>query len=366
MKLQSHIVKFASGREELFEKGRDYFNHYRAINGAKDVSYDATITFAEKEEKLNVSIKEEIARRSSVSAVEFAQDPVAFATNPMVNWATFAVIGALVDTILPETLISTIGMYTDIRVVGYGDSMAFDIEPRDLFVVSKAGRGKRQGELRKQYRGTVTVAPEARELSVYVDMYRVLAGFESLAKFMTKVAQSIETQVTYDAYAAFTTAMGGLEANAGSTQLRIAGYTQDAAVKLGQKVTAWNGGKKAVIVGTQAAVAKVLPDNGNFRFMLDSDYVKIGYLKNVFGFDVICLPQIADYTDPFATKLADNRLWFISPAADKFVKLVIGGGTISYVSGAYENANLTQTGTMIKSWGTGIAANAIAGVIELA
>ena len=59
------------------------------------------------------------------------------AKNPMVVWATFAVVEAMIDAILPLTLIDSIGTYTEIRNIGFGDSASFDIAPRSLMTVSQ-------------------------------------------------------------------------------------------------------------------------------------------------------------------------------------------------------------------------------------
>ena len=50
----------------------------------------------------------------------------------------------------------------------------------------------------------------------------------------------------------FSTAMNALSSS-GDTQLKVAGYSQSDAIGLAQKVTAWNGSKKAVFLGTKLA-----------------------------------------------------------------------------------------------------------------
>jgi len=72
------------------------------------------------------------------------------------------------------------------------------------------------------------------------------------------------------------------------------------------------------------------------------------------------LPQIADYATPFGLKLDNTKLWFVSPSSQKIVKVVLEGNALSYTSDTYANANLIQTSTLIKSWGMGIATNAVA------
>lgn len=374
MKIPSQVITFA-GAENLtpYKQFVDYYNHYRSMNGAKNVEYQThvvtpegvstPISFSEKEDKMNAALKREIMRVAGIT--NFSDFPIeTWANHPTLKWATFAVISAMIDMILPETIIDSIGIYSDVRTIGWGDSAAFDVSPRDLFIVSKAGRSKRTTELHKQFKGQVTVIPEPREMTVFVSLMKVLAGKESLADFVVKMTRSFETALSYDVYDAFSTAMGAVT-NTASTGLRVAGYTQAEFVRLSQTVAAWNGGAKPIAIGTQRALANILPSNANYRYEIDSDFVKVGYLRNFQGTDIMVLPQIADYTTPFALKLSDSKIWLVSPSSQKIVKVVLEGSALSYTSDVYANANLIQTSTLIKSWGTAIATNAVAAEITL-
>ena len=266
--------------------------------------------------------------------------------------------------ILPEVMIDSIGMYSDVRTIGWGDSAAFDIKPRDLFVVSKAGRAKRTTELHKQFEGQVTLIPEPRQIAVTVSLYRVLSNKESLAEFVMKAVRSMESQLTVDTYNTFATAMNALDNTAG-TGLRTAGFTQAEFVRLSQTVRAWNGGANPIAIGTQAALANILPADANYRYDLSSDYVKMGYIRNFQQTDILMLPQVATWETPFDLRLADNRIWIVSPSAQKLVKVVLEGSTLAYTDDVYKNANLLQNSNLVKSWATGIATNAVAATIEL-
>jgi hypothetical protein len=374
MKLPANVIQFSNGSDTAYKMFADYWKHYRSQNGVTGLDYQKTrttddgkvveISFGEKTDQMNKALKAEIGR---VAKINFEDMPLeAWVSNPMVQWATFAVVGAMIDVVLPETLIDTIGMYTDVRTGGYGDSFSFDVTPRDLFVVSKAGRAQRTTEVHKQFKGQKTILPEMRELTVQVSLYRVLAGNESLADFVAKVIRSLESEMTKDVYNTFNTAMGNLINTPAAQALRIAGYAQDDLVSLAQRVTAWNGGQKAIVVGTPLALLNVLPDDNNYRYMLDSEYVKLGYVRTISGYDVMALPQVADWTLPFATLLDDKKIYVVSPSSQKIVKLCLEGAVVSNVTGPYQNANLTQNATVWKSWGAAVVTNAIAGVITLA
>jgi len=358
MKIPSNVIAFAGEKVKIYEQFKDYFNQYH-----KKGSWDESVSLSEKENKINVAVREEIARLSNLPTVEGIA-PEVLATNPAYSWATFAVIGAMVDAILPDAIIDSVGLYTNVLTGGYGDSFAIDIKPRDLFVVSKAGKGKRTSEVHKQFEGQVTIVPEFHDITVQVALYKVLAGKENLAEFAMKAAKSLEAQMTVDAYNCFNTAMEALD-NAGDDLLRVAGYSQSTFVELAQKVTAWNGGNKSIAVATQLALQNVLPNDANYRYDLDSDYAKIGYVKSFAGTDLMVLPQISDYKNPFKLALDDNNIYIISPSAPKLINLALEGSTISITNGLYDNANLTQNTTMKKSYGLAVGTSSIAAIITL-
>lgn len=367
-KLSNNVVAFSGGNTAPYEMFQDLFRHYRSLNGSKNLdfrTFDADgkpVSFDKKEEKMNQVLRSEIARMAAVSpeGMPFEQ----WVSNPQVKWATFAVISAMIEAILPETIIESVGTYCDVRVGGFGDSFAFDIKPRDLFVVSKAGRSRKQAEIQKSFNGQVTILPEMRQISVGVSLFRVLAGKESLAEFVMKATRSLETQMTVDVYNTFATAMAALS-NTATTGLRVAGYTQSNLVEYAQKVQAYNMGSKPVIMGTQLALQNILPADANYRYMLESDYVKVGYIPSAFGFDLMVVPQVANWSNPFDMVIDDTKLWIVSPGVDKLVKLCLEGSVISNVDDAFANANLAQNATLFKSYGLGIATSAVAATVEL-
>lgn len=358
IRLPNNVIAFAKDNIKPYEQFVDYFNHFY-----KKGTYDESVSLSEKEDKLNTAVRSEIARLSNLPTVDGIA-PEVLATHPAYAWATFAVIGSMVDAVLPQALIDSVGLYTDVRTGGYGDSFSFNIKPRDLFVVSKAGKGKRVSEIHKQFEGQVTMTPEFRDITVQVSLYKVLAGQENLAEFALKAAKSLEAQATIDAFNAFNTAMAALD-NAGDDLLRVAGYSQSTLVELAQKVTAWNGGNKAVILATQLAASEILPDDANYRYDLDSEFVKLGYIKTAFGYDVMVIPQVSDYTTPFKLALDDTKIYILSPSAPKILKMCLEGSTISIVNGIYDNSNLTQNTTMKKSYAVGVATSSVAACITL-
>lgn len=375
MKIPNNVLKFA-GEENLapYKMFVDYYNHYKALNGDSKVEYqkysidengkEVELTFAEKEDKLNAALKREIMRAAGIT--NFDAFPVAaWQSHPTLRWASFAVVSAMIDMILPDVIVDTMGAFSEVRNIALGDIAQFTVKPNELFVVSKASRlGKRTTELHKWYSGEVTVLPEAREMTVYVSLIKVLEGRESLAEFVTTMVRSFEYSVNLDVYTAFTAAMDSIPV-VPNTGLNVAGYTAAEFARLGQAVRTWNGGSNVVAMGTQVALSKILPADANYRYDIDSDFVRLGYLNNFHGVQTMVMPQMADLSNPFGLRLPDDKIYFFSTGSQKIVKVVFEGSTLSWQDGPYDRANLMQTSTMWKSWGTGIVTNAVAGVMTV-
>lgn len=364
IRIPNSVLKFAEGHNDLYEAFSDYYNHNAETkHKVEGLVFNKEQKFSAKEKDINDMFESEVKR---VSGVPWSFSTRTMATNPQVAWASFAIVNKLIDVVLPETIIQSMGMYTDVKLVGPGDSLSVDIMPRDLFVVTKAGRGRRHGESQKQYKGQVTIVPEFRDVTVKVAFYRVLAGEESLADFVMKAVRSIETQMTYDAYTAFDTAMAALPTTPAGAEMKVTGFTQDAAIRIAQTVTAFNNGNKAVFVGTARALQNMLPTiNQNYRYMLDSDYVKMGYVKTYFDYDVMVLPQVANWTQPHKLFLNDNAIYVLSPSAGKIIQLALETESITITDGVFDNADLSQQATIKKAWGLAVATNAVAGTILL-
>lgn len=369
MSYMSHnLICFSNNRNDVEIAFRDYMYHYFSESEKREgYIYDKTVDFAEKERKIDNLMRKEICR---ITNIDFANagniSNEMWATNPMLKWGSFAVVNSLIDMIIPDVLIKDIGVYTEQRVGGYGDTFQFNVEPNDLFYVSKAGRDQRTVEFQKQFTSTVTINPENRAITVAVNFYKVLCGQESLARFVTKAILSIESQINKEVYKAFDKAMSELPKTPEDAKLHVTGWDEREAIRLASTVTAFNNGAKAVFMGTPLALREILPKDANYRYTLDSDYVSLGYIRNAFGYDVMVMPQVADWTKPYNTVLDDNKIYIISPASQKPVKLCLEGASRTNTMNAYENADLTETTTINKSWGIGIATNAIAGIITLA
>lgn len=346
---------------------KDYmFDYLSNVEGKKGYSYNKELKFEEKEALINKAILADVERVAGVSLQMEGIAPEVMASHPAIRFATFAVVGQLIDMIIPDVLDKSIGLYTDTRFGQFGDSFRFDIEPNDLFLVSKAGRDQRTVEFQRQYNGTQYVIPENRAITVYVNLFRVLCGLDSLAKFVMKAILSVESKITAEVFQAMNTAMGALPTTPAGGALRItaAGGVVDKldAIRLAQAVTAFNGGAQAIFVGTKVALSHLFPDSSSgFRYT-DAG---ISYFRNVWGVDTMEINQVANWQNKYQLRLDDTKVYVISPSSQKLVKLCYEGATTTNTVAAHDSANKTEATTLNKSYGIAIATNAVAGCIEL-
>lgn len=364
--MNNAIMCFSDNRPKVEIAFRDYMNQYLTEVARKEgFPFDNTLSFAEKEKKIDNLMMSEISKLAGVDLTNSYISKEMFSQHPVLRWASFAVVNALIDMIIPDVLDKSIGIYTETRYGAFGDSFNFEVEPNDLFYVSKAGRDQRTVEFQKQFVGQTTVVPENREISVSVNLYKVLCGKESIAKFVMKAILSLEAQITREVYTAFDKAMNELPSTPMDSKLNLTGWDKKEAIRIAQTVTAFNNNSKAIFLGTALALSNILPDNANYRYWLTDEYVTVGYLRTAFDYDTMVMPQIADWKNPYKLALKDDKIYIISPSSQKPVKLCYEGSSTTNAIGAYDTANLTESTTINKSYGIGIATNAIAGIITI-
>lgn len=360
IRIPDNVLKF-SDNEDLFKAWGDYFNHYRAVNFGINKDYDKNRSLDEKAEKLNRAIHAEINKFAGTPSETVISERI-WQTSPQYRWAAFAVVNALVDMVIPDVVADAYGRFSEIRNIGYGDSAVFDIKSSDLFYVTKNGNNRRHVTAQRQFTGQTSLIPQSNSITVQLDVYRILCGKENLAEYAMKVALSIESEIAKDVYVALSDSYNSLTAN-----FKEAAFTQDAFLKLRNRVSAANGGSRVYVYGTDIALSGILPENDYLKMGLGETYNSIGYLPVYMNTSLIAFPQKIDWTSSdYEFALADDELFFIASNSQSLVKIVFEGETISIADSQYANANLTQDVTMHKKWVVGIVTNSKYGIMKLA
>lgn len=357
MKLSNEIIRFSGGNTNAYEMFHDYYCHDSAerqnknIGSYKEFAEDGhRISLAEKEKQMHEVMLSEIERIAG-SKRPSGVNPEIWASNPVFKWATFAVTTMMIETILPDTIINSIGLYTDMRFVGFGDVAHFEIPNRALFTVSQGANAQRTTMIQRQYKSDATVPVYNHVITTSVDLYAVLAGRMNLADFARRAVISIETDMSKEAYNAV---KAGITASTVPSALKYEGvFDMEKLITMSQTVGAYNFGMKPVIAGTTVGLMKVLPDAAaGYRLNADANGPRINLIRTAFDYDFMVLPQVAtgNYTD-YSLALDNDLLMVLSPASDKLVRGVIEGSVLSNSNDYYDNANLTSNYTINKRYG---------------
>lgn len=359
----ANVKAFAEVSKDLYDAMKEFsLNYNLERKGMKAFSNHSR---EEMNKCINKAFALEIEKQSGMtlpSDMNNKTEVKRYAMNPMVKFYANQIQDVMIDMILPETLMTgSLKYFADMKFADLGDSIKFDIKSNSLFTVSKAGNRQRTTNQQKTFRTTVTMTGDNHEITVGTTLFEMLTGQSYLAEEIMKVARSIETAMLFEAYDAFTTEMNALTGN-----LAVANYTENALISLCETVTAYNQGRKAVIIGTPVALKAVLPQNQNYRYLLDDEYVKLGHLATFNQYDVLPMEQVANpySATPYALKLDDTKIYVVSPASDKIVKIGIFGGTFSHQDNSYDNANKVIENTTEKAWNTAVVTNSVAGIVK--
>ena len=149
------------------------------------------------------------------------------------------------------------------------------------------------------------------------------------------------------------------------TALKLGGYSAEDAITLAQTVEAYNNGAKVAFLGTKKAIYQMLPDTAKgYRMVTDATNPQIDIIRGIFDWDIIELPQVATGSN-YGLALDDDKVYVMSVGAEKVIKGVIEGTTLTNSNDFYDTADLTSSATMNKRWGFAATSNTCMGVITI-
>lgn len=345
---------------DLIPAWKDYVNHYRKENFSTKKVVNTTKTLAEKEALVNKAAFAEIKKHANIADTDFL-GKVQMSTNPMYRWAFFAVVNKLVDTVIPDVVAEDFYSFADVSTIGKGDSGKFNLKSNDLFSVQVAGNSRRHVYAQRQFTGEVTLTPVNHAITTQVDLYRVLVGEESLAEYATKVILSIEAEIALDIAYCMQDSFDTRTAN-----FKTTGFAPEAFVTLATRVSAANGGKKAIAVGTELSLMNVMPQDDYLKLGLGETYNSIGYLPVFLNTPLIALAQKIDWSSAdYDFAISNNFIYFVSPGMQKLIQVVFEAEGLYITDDVFSHGNLIQNATMHKGWVVGMITNNKHGVMKL-
>lgn len=353
-------INFSTAVEkDLIPAWKDYVNHYRKENFSTKKTVSGTKSLAEKEALVDKMAFGEIAKFANMDTSFVGQ--LQMATNPMYRWAFFAVVNKLVDIVIPDVVAEDFYAFANVSTVGKGNSGKFTIKSADLFEVAVNGNSRRHLNAQRQFTGEKTLTPVNHTVTTQVDLYRVMAHEESLAEYAMKVILSIEAEIAIDVAFCMQESFNTRTANFKET-----GYTPATFKTIATRVSAANGGRKAVAVGTEIGLMSVMPTDNYLKLGLGETYNSIGYLPVFLNTPLIALAQKIDWTSAdYDFAISDKYIYFVSPGVQKLIQVVFEDEGLYIADDVFANGNLIQNASMHKGWITGMITNAKHGVMKL-
>lgn len=346
-------------KRDLLPAFKDYVNHWRKENFSTKKSVDMSKSLDEKERLIDKLACSKIDSLANV--------PNDFVTkeqkmrHPNYEWAFNSVVYTLIDYVMPNVVAEDFYGLANVQVIGKGNTATFNLKSADLFSVSVNGNSRRHVNAQRQYTGTMSLTPVNHTITVMVDRYRVMAGEESLAEYAMKIILSIESEIALDIAFAMQESFNTRTAN-----FKEAGFTQRTFKEIATRVTAANGGAKAVALGTELGLSNILPENDYLKMGLGPDYVKVGYLPVFLGTPLSVLSQTIDWSSAdYDFAISDDYIYFVSPGAQKLVQIVFDDNGLIITDDEFANGDLTQKSSFHKGWAVGLITNAHHGVMRL-
>lgn len=344
----------------------DYFNHFMDESQGRIGfgAYRKDVSLKEKESLVTKAMRSEISASSGVDVTDPANMEKFMFSHPLVKWATGAVYERVIDPIMPNVLGIALAPWAEVVTTEFNTSTSFDIKSNNLFYVSRAGRNQASTEFQREWGTTVNITPHNHNISVASNRYRALCGLESLGESVLKAALSILASIEAEAYDALDVAMSALPATANAQfNITVSGQVnKQALLRLSDRVSAYNGGAQAMLLGTSVALSQLTPDaSTGYRW---TDPTK-RYIQNLWNLNVMEMQQLPKYRSKYDMAIREDKIYVVTPSTDKLLKIVYEGSTMDETTDFSATADRSSFTTMDKSWGMMIATSSTAGQIHL-
>jgi hypothetical protein len=246
-------------------------------------------------------------------------DKIDYNTYRQNKYVIFQILQETISPIINDRLEEVMGRFAEVRNIGWGDSLVFDVENHELFDVAVVADGT--GNLRKQRidNGKMAVDVKTYGVAIYDEFYRFLAGRIDWGQLVDKVAKSYERKIAESVNAAIYGSYNSIDA-----AFKYSGtFSEDELLRVLQAVEALYG--SAMVVGTKAALAKIKPAYAGEA--TKDGYNALGYVGVFHGYDTVALTQSFK---PNSTEfnLSNTDLLILPSTSDKIVKIVTEGTAI--------------------------------------
>lgn len=284
-------------------------------------------------------------------------------TNFTTNFAT--ILSQAITPVVPTITSNEYEKLWDVTQVGWGDQAKYEVESNDMFIVYDIAEGVARQNLQTTYNTEYTISASKRQVSTFVDWYKVVSNKFDWGKMGIKVAQAFITHLQMLVIKAMTKCIDNAEA-LGIAGYHKTGFSDENWVSLRQEVSAANN-SDVYALGTYDALTKIVPEDAGFRFGPDSDLVKVGYLPSYKLVPMIELSQAINPKTINGTPeliVPNDVIYFIPMGFHKPVKVVYEGNNVVVTVDPNKTTDLTLGLTISMYVGADVIVGSKFGVLE--
>ena len=279
------------------------------------------------------------------------------------------VIAQIITPVMPKLTSEKYNTLYDVAQVGFGDNAKYEVESNELFIINEFAEGIARGGIQTLYNEEYTVKATKRTVTVGVDWYHVAANIHDWGRWGMKIAKSFEAYINAAVIKALTSVITSEDS---MKSHGIGGYYANGVddtnwLTVSKNVSLANGGVPVYALGTNIALAEVLPEaTDGWRFGSDDPYVIDGYLPRykrvpLIEIDNALVPNTINNTPK--SIVSDDYIYMIAMGSHKPVKVVFEGNTVSVHNDASETKDRTYALTIDMWIGVDVIVGSKFGVI---
>lgn len=365
----SKIYTFAyAGKNDTLDSLVSSFGELVDMRQRKDFSNDKE--YKEKNAIFNEAVIKYCCEESGreFESLDMVKDPMVTGRTSFKE--TFdTVIAQIITPIIPKVTSEKYASLYDVSQVGFGDNGKYMVESNELFIINEEAEGIARGGMQTLYNDEYTVKATKRTVTIGIDWYLVASGVQDWGLWGMKVAKSYEAYITAAVVKALT---GVVSSSTKMAEKGIGGYCGNGFndtnwLNISKNVSLANGGAPVYALGTNIALADVLPEaSKGFIFDSKDAFVVDGYLPEykkvpLIEIDNALIPNTIN-TNPQRV-VSDNYIYLIAMGSHKPVKVVIEGNTVSVHEDALNTKDHTYSMTIDAYLGVDVIAGSKFGVI---
>lgn len=243
----------------------------------------------------------------------------------------FRILSEKITPVINERIEDSVSQFAEIRQVGWGETVEFEVENPELFKVSRTAVGTANLIRQRIDNGRLKMVTDNYSIKIYDELYRFLSGRVDWAAMIDKVARSYERKMAERINELLFGSYNNLE-----NEFKYSGsFNEDELLELLARVETLYG--SAMLVGSKAALAKVKPEyvGGVTKDQRNAQ----GYIREFLGYRCVELTN-AFKTGTYDFVLDPNQLLILPASDSKFVKIVLEGNAII---NDFENAQGDQS-----------------------